>query len=117
MIIGAHTILYSLNADAVRAFFRDVLGWRSVDAGGGWLIFAMPPAELACHPAEGLPKTELYLMCDDLDATILELAAKGVQLASPIVEERWGRLTSIALPDGTGLGLYQPHHQTAIGVS
>lgn len=117
VIIGAHTIRYSHDADVLRAFFRDVLGWHSVDAGRGWLIFAMPPGEIAVHPLDGdtgPARTELYLMCDDLDATILDLAAKGVTLASPVADQPWGRRTSIALPDGSALGLYQPRHPLAI---
>jgi len=114
MISGVHALIYSQHADAVRSFFRDVLQLHSVDAGGGWPIFALPPAEIAMHPAEGKDAHELYLMCDDLDATIAELAAKGVSLASPIHEERWGRVTSIQLAEGSTLGLYQPKHPTAI---
>lgn len=108
MITGLHTIVYSEKADAVRAFFRDVLEYPSVDAGGGWLIFAMPPAELAVHPADE-SQHELFLMCDDLDATITELSVKGVR-CGPVTDERWGRLTTIQLPDGAELGLYQPLH-------
>lgn len=108
MITGLHTIIYSEKADEIRAFFRDVLQYPSSDAGGGWLIFAMPPAELAVHPA-GESKHELYLMCDDVDATIADLAAKGVR-CGPVTDEGWGRLTTIQLPDGAELGLYQPLH-------
>lgn len=108
MITGLHTIIYSEKAEQVRAFFRDVLGYPSADAGGGWLIFAMPPAELAVHPA-GASQHELFLMCDDVDATIADLTAKGVR-CGPVTEERWGRLTAIQLPDGAELGLYQPLH-------
>ena len=108
MITGLHTIIYSPQAEAVRAFVRDVLDPPAVDAGGGWLIFAMPPAELAVHPADAA-RSELYLMCDDIDATITELAGKGVRCA-PVTEERWGRLTAIPLPDGAEIGLYQPLH-------
>ncbi len=108
MITGAHTIRYSPDADALRAFFRDVLELPSVDAGGGWLIFGLPPAELAAHPGEQ-PGSELYLMCDDLEATMADLRAKGVELG-PVAEERWGRVTTIALPDGGELGLYEPRH-------
>ena len=115
MIIGLHAILYSPEADKVRAFLRDVLGLKSVDAGHGWLIFAAPPAELAAHPTEDNEKArhELYLMCDDLKATIQELAAKGVQ-CGPVTEARWGSITSIHLPGGGKLGLYQPKHPTAL---
>ena len=113
MIHGAHVILYSTDADADRAFFRDVLEYPSVDAGHGWLIFALPPAELAVHPAEA-GRHELYLMCDDLGATIRDLQAKGVS-TTPIAEQPWGRVTQISLPSGDTLGLYQPKHPTAIG--
>jgi catechol 2,3-dioxygenase-like lactoylglutathione lyase family enzyme len=115
MIIGLHAILYSPDADKVRAFLRDVLGLKSVDAGHGWLIFVAPPAELAAHPTEKdeKPHHELYLMCDDLKATMKELSDKGVQ-CSAITEARWGSITSIHLPGGGELGLYQPKHPTAI---
>ena len=115
MITGLHAILYSPDADKVRAFLRDVLGLKSVDAGHGWLIFTAPPAELAAHPIEasGTPHHELFLMCDDLQATIQELAAKGVQ-CSAITEARWGSGSSIHLPGGGELGLYQPKHPTAL---
>jgi catechol 2,3-dioxygenase-like lactoylglutathione lyase family enzyme len=115
MITGLHAILYSPDADQVRAFLRDVLGLKSVDAGHGWLIFAAPPAELAAHPAEQneKPHHELYLMCDDLKATMEELSHKGVQ-CSAITEARWGSITSIHLPGGGELGLYQPKHPTAL---
>jgi catechol 2,3-dioxygenase-like lactoylglutathione lyase family enzyme len=110
MITGAHTILYSRDADALRAFFRDVLEFPSVDAGGGWLIFGLPPAEVATHPAEEAG-SELYLMCDDLEATMAQLRAKGVELGA-VGDQRWGRVTTIALPDGGELGLYEPRHPT-----
>ena len=113
MIIGAHAIIYSSAADETRAFLRDVFGFRSVDAGGGWLIFGLPPAELAVHPTDGESIHELYLMCDDLDATMDDLSAKGVECA-PVSEQRWGRLTSLALPGGATIGLYEPRHPTAI---
>ena len=115
MISGLHAILYSPDAGKVRAFLRDVLGLKSVDAGHGWLIFAAPPAELAAHPTEEgeKPHHELYLMCDDLKATMNELAGKGVKFGA-ITEARWGSVTSIQLPDGGQLGLYQPRHPTAL---
>jgi len=109
MITGAHTILYSNAAEEVRAFFRDVLEFPAVDAGGGWLIFAMPPAELAVHPTDGPDKHELYLMCDGIEATMAELNDKGVA-CSPVSDQGWGLLTSITLPGGSQLGLYQPKH-------
>ena len=108
MITGAHSILYSRDAEALRAFFRDVLELPAVDAGGGWLIFGLPPAELAAHPGEQ-SGSELYLMCDDLEATMAELRAKGVELG-PVSDQGWGRVTTIALPDGGELGLYEPRH-------
>src|SRR5471030_1698237 len=109
MISGAHVIHYSANAAADRSFLRDVLGFKSVDAGHGWLIFALPPAEVAVHPAEGEGKHELYLMCDDLTAEIDVLKAKGVE-CSAVHNERWGSITTIKLPGGGTLGLYQPKH-------
>jgi predicted enzyme related to lactoylglutathione lyase len=110
VITGVHAVVYSDQAQATRDFFADVLGWDAVDAGGGWLIFASPPAELAVHPAEDPGRHELYLMCDDLDATIEELQAKGVEVVGQTSQERWGRVTAIALPGGGRLGLYEPSH-------
>ncbi|HEX4964936.1 MAG TPA: VOC family protein [Thermoanaerobaculia bacterium] len=117
MIMGAHALLHTPQADEVRAFLRDVLGFDSVDAGHGWLIFALPPAELAVHPAEGESWFALYLMCDDLPATMAELEHKGVSFTRPVQEERWGSVTAIALPGGAELGLYQPRHPTALGLT
>jgi predicted enzyme related to lactoylglutathione lyase len=114
MITGVHAIFFTQDADAVRAFFRDVLGLSSVDAGAGWLIFALPPAELAAHPTEGAGHHELYLMCDDVHATAQELAGKGVELSRPLTDEGFGLMTAIRLPDGGELGLYEPRHPTAI---
>jgi hypothetical protein len=114
MINGMHAILYSQDADATREALRQVLGTRSVDAGGGWLIFALPPAEVAVHPAGEGGRAELYLMCDDVAATVAELQAKGLQAARPVSDEGWGLLTAIALPGGVELGLYQPRHPTAL---
>src|SRR5215472_2769242 len=94
------------------AFFRDVLGFSSVDAGGGWLIFTAPPSELACHPAEGNGKHELYLMCDDLRAEIALLGEKGIA-CGPVSDQGWGLLSTVRLPGGGDLGLYEPHHPTA----
>ena|SRR6185369_3935750 len=113
MITGAHVILYSKDPDADRAFFKDVLGFPAVDAGHGWLIFALPPAEAAFHPAGENDRHELYLMCDDVRAEIRDLASRNVP-CSPIVEERWGSLTRITLPGGGEVGLYQPKHPTAL---
>jgi catechol 2,3-dioxygenase-like lactoylglutathione lyase family enzyme len=113
MIFGAHVIVYSKDADADRAFLRDVLGFSSVDAGHGWLIFALPPAEAAVHPAEANDRHELYFMCDDLKAEIAALAKKRVE-CSKVHEERWGSITKIRLPGGGQVGLYQPKHPMAI---
>ena len=111
-VIGAHAVIYSRDAEADRAFFHDVLQYPHVDAGGGWLIFKLPPAEVAVHPAEGAGSQELYLMCDDVNATIEELSAKGVTCGS-VSDEGWGLLTSIRLPGGGDLGLYEPRHPKA----
>jgi hypothetical protein len=112
VVFGAHLIVYSQDAEADRAFLAGTLGLDSVDAGHGWLIFAMPPSEVAVHPAEAAG-TELYLMCDDLPAEIASLAARGVS-CSPIEDARWGSITKIALPGGGEIGLYQPRHPIAI---
>jgi len=114
MIFGVHTILYSKKAEAVRAFFRDVLGFPSVDAGGGWLIFAAPPGELAIHPAEHVHREQLFLMCTDVKGEMARLEAKGVEFTAPITDQGWGLLTQLKLPDGETLGLYQPKHPMAI---
>jgi predicted enzyme related to lactoylglutathione lyase len=110
MITGAHAVIYSEDAEAVRAFFQEVLGFPSVDAGHGWLIFALPPAEVAAHPADEGGQHELYLMCDDVEATVEELRGKGVEFTRPISDQGFGRLTAIALPGGGELGLYEPRH-------
>ena len=114
MITGLHAIIFGSQADEVRAFFRDVLEWPSVDAGGGWLIFAAPPAELAAHPTEGEAHHELYLMCDDITATVAELVAKGVEFTRPVSDEGFGRMTRLRLPGGGELGLYEPRHPTPL---
>jgi catechol 2,3-dioxygenase-like lactoylglutathione lyase family enzyme len=114
MITGAHVIVYSQDAEADRKFFRDVLEFPAVDAGHGWLIFALPPAEAAFHPDEMNGKHELYFMCDDLEATMASLQSKKVE-CGPIHQERWGSVTTISLPGGGKIGLYQPKHPTAIG--
>ncbi len=113
MINGSHLVLFSRDAEADRAFLTDVLRLPHVDAGGGWLIFALPPAELAMHPADE-PRHELYLMCDDLDATIQDLRARGVEFTQDITSERWGRVTRFRLPSGSEIGLYEPRHPLAI---
>lgn len=114
MITGAHAIIFSKDADAVRSFLRDVLGFPSVDAGGGWLIFALPPAEMAAHPTDGAAKHELYLMCDDIHATVAELKDKGVEFSRPISDERFGLITAMELPGGDELALYEPKHPIAV---
>src|ERR1035438_716918 len=106
MISGAHVVVYSKDAEADRAFFRDVLGFAAVDAGHGWLIFAMPPAEAAFHPAEENGRHELYFLCDNLTSEMAELRTKGVE-CSEVVEARWGSVTKIRLPGGGEIGLYQ----------
>jgi catechol 2,3-dioxygenase-like lactoylglutathione lyase family enzyme len=113
MIFGAHLIVYSKDADADRAFLRDVLGFRSVDAGNGWLIFALPPAEVAVHPAETNGTHELYFMCDDLKAEMSVLKKKGVA-CSKVEEARWGSITRLRLPGGGEVGLYQPKHPSPL---
>lgn len=109
MISGAHVVIYSKDAEADRAFLRDVLGFGHVDAGHGWLIFALPPAEAAVHPAETGGSEQLFLMCEDLEATMADLAGKGIA-CGPVEAPRWGRLTHILLPGGGRLGLYEPRH-------
>ncbi|GIG69953.1 VOC family protein [Phytomonospora endophytica] len=109
MITGAHVIVHSTDAEADRAFLRDVLRFPHVDAGGGWLIFALPPGEVAVHPAEGASH-ELFLMCDDVEATVTDLTAKGVAFTGPVTDQGWGLLTGIRLPGGGEVGLYQPRH-------
>jgi len=123
MITGAHFLFYSTNADADRAFLRDVLEFRAVDAGHGWLIFALPPSEIAVHPSDApfvhrgedgaVMGAVLYLMCDDLQASIDALAEKGVTCA-PVEEAPWGARTTFRLPSGGEIGLYEPRHPTAV---
>jgi predicted enzyme related to lactoylglutathione lyase len=112
-IIGLHAIMYSKKADETRRFLKDVLGWSSVDAGRGWLIFEAPPAEVAVHPTEEDEFHELYLMCDDIDKTVADLKGKGVKTKA-ITNQPWGRLTQVVLPGGDELGLYEPRHPLAI---
>ena len=114
MITGVHAIVFSPEADQVRAFLRDVLGLSSADAGGGWLIFALPPAELAVHPADGATRHELYLMCDDIHATLAELRGKGVEVAKDVADQGWGLLAAIQLPDGSELPIYEPRHPSPL---
>jgi len=113
MVVGAHVIVYSKDATADRAFFREVLGFSSVDAGHGWLIFALPPTEVAVHPAEENDRHELYFMCDDLKAEVSALREKGVR-CSEVQEAKWGSITRIRLPGGGEVGLYQPTHPSAL---
>lgn len=110
MITGMHAIVFSAEAEKVRAFFADVLRMPSVDAGGGWLIFALPPAELAVHPADGETRHELYLMCDDIQATLADLRARGVEVAREVSDQGWGLLAAIRLPDGSEFPIYEPRH-------
>ena len=113
MFFGAHVIVYSKDAKADRAFFRDVLGFSSVDAGHDWLIFALPPAELAVHPADDGVGQELYFMSDDLKADIAALGKKHIQ-CSEVQEVRWGSVTKIQLPSGGEVSLYQPKHPSPL---
>ena len=115
MISAVHIVVYTKDAEPDRAFFRDVLGFKSVDAGHGWLIFALPPAEAAFHPSDQNGAHELYLICDDLKAEMASLAEKGVK-CSEIQEARWGSITKIRLPSGGAVGLYQPKHPLAISL-
>lgn len=118
-IIGTHALLYTSEPDAVRKIFRDVLGFAHVDAGQGWMIFALPPAELGIHPGEGPTfdagvRHQLSLMCDDLDATVADLRAKGLDIPGDPHDEGWGITTTIVLPGGLDLLLYQPRHPTVV---
>ncbi|MGH8915312.1 MAG: VOC family protein [Acidimicrobiia bacterium] len=113
MISGAHVILYSTDTAADRAFFRDVLEWPYVDAGDGWLIFGLPPAEIAVHPTDGPESHEVFFMCDDVDQTMAELTGKGVEFTEPVTEVGWGRLTRLQLPGGGTVGVYEPRHPRA----
>jgi catechol 2,3-dioxygenase-like lactoylglutathione lyase family enzyme len=122
MITGSHAIIYAENADEARAFFRDVLAFPSIDVHGGWLIFKLPPAELGIHPA-GPPGEqtgaapsglhELYLMCDDVEGTVADLTAKGVEFTSAIEDQGFGRLVRLRVPGAGEIGLYEPRHATA----
>jgi catechol 2,3-dioxygenase-like lactoylglutathione lyase family enzyme len=114
VINGSHVILFSRDPDADRSFFAEVLEQPNVDAGGGWLIFKLPAAELAVHPSDGPAGHELYFMCDDVEATMRDLRAKGVEFTQDISDERWGRLTRFRLPGGGEVGMYEPRHPRAI---
>jgi catechol 2,3-dioxygenase-like lactoylglutathione lyase family enzyme len=113
MIFGAHVIVYSNDAAADRAFFQEVLGFSAVDAGHGWLIFALPPAELAVHPADQGVGNDLYFMCADLRAEMTALESRGIR-CSDVEEARWGSVTRIRLPGGGEVGLYQPNHPSPL---
>jgi catechol 2,3-dioxygenase-like lactoylglutathione lyase family enzyme len=115
VITGMHAIVFSPEAGKVRAFFTDVLGMPSVDAGGGWPIFALPPAELAVHPGEGATRHELFLMCDNIQDTLSELRGKGAEVARDISDQGWGLLAAIRLPDGSELPIYEPRHPSPPG--
>jgi catechol 2,3-dioxygenase-like lactoylglutathione lyase family enzyme len=109
-----HAIVFSPEAEKTRAFFADVLGFSSVDAGGGWPIFALPPAELAVHPDAGGGRHQLYLMCDDIHATLAELQGKGAEVAQEVSDAGWGLLAAVRLPDGSELPIYEPRHPSPI---
>src|SRR5271155_5819763 len=119
MINGTHAIIFADDADRARAFFRDTLEFPSVDAHDGWLIFKLPPAELGIHPAgepgsgQAGPRHELYLMCDDIEETVAELTAKGVEFTSPVENQGFGLLAHLNVPGAGEIGLYQPRHATA----
>lgn len=113
MINGAHIVIYTKDPEADRAFFRDVLKFSSVDAGQGWLIFAMPPAEAAFHDSEKNDQHELFLMCDDIAATLKDLKSKQVKV-SDVSEQRWGKLASFTLPGGGKIGVYEPRHPSPL---
>lgn len=122
MINGIHALLYVKDARKVRAFIQDVLGWKGVDAGEGWLIFAMPPGEIAAHPAEdgAAGRCELYLMCDDVKREVARLKKKGVKFARPVADHGYGLVTAIKVPGmgGSGeIGLYEPRHPVALAQS
>ncbi|GGV94541.1 hypothetical protein GCM10010230_07950 [Streptomyces narbonensis] len=113
MFNGAHVILYTQDAEADRDFLKDVLGFDHVDAGRGWLIFKLPPAEIAVHPTEGEPKHEVYLMCEDIAGTLTALEDRGAEISRPITDQGWGLLGAVRLPSGAELPLYEPRHPTA----
>jgi catechol 2,3-dioxygenase-like lactoylglutathione lyase family enzyme len=113
VITGAHVILYSTDAEADRAFLARLLGRPTVDAGGGWTIAQLPPGEVAVHPADSSGAVELYLVCDDVDATVAEWTEQGVRFDGPVSDQGWGRLTTVLLPGGGRLGLYEARHPTA----
>ena len=115
MINAVHSILYARDAEAARAFFADVLGLHSVDAGGGWLIFALPPGELGVHPTNEGPQHELYLLCDEVTATVADLTARGAEFDGPPEDQRFGIVARMRVPGAGTIGVYQPHHPIAAG--
>jgi len=117
VIVGAHVVIYARDPEAARAFFRDVLDLPSVDAGRGWLIFELPPAELAAHPSEEGGDHQLYLMCDDIEATVADLRQKGVEFTRPVVDAGWGFVTALAVPGAADLALYEPKHPSPVVAS
>ena len=114
MITGIHVILYSAHAERVRAFLGDVVGLRSVDAGEGWPIFEAPPAEIAVHPTDGESEHEIFLMCDDVDAVVAQLAKRGIETDGGVADRAWGRSTTVVLPGGERIGLYEPRHPSPL---
>ncbi|HUJ77055.1 MAG TPA: extradiol dioxygenase [bacterium] len=114
MIYGAHALVFSRAPAEARELLEKILDSNKVEAGGGWTIFALPPAEIGVHPTDGAPRMDLYLMCQDIEKTIQELRAKGVKFSRAVSEESWGRYCAIALPGGGELGLYQPRHPMAL---
>jgi catechol 2,3-dioxygenase-like lactoylglutathione lyase family enzyme len=117
VITGVHAIIFTRDPDPARAFLRDVLGFPAIDAGGGWLIFALPPAELAAHPTDEADHHQLYFMCDDIHATVAELKAKGVEFTQGISEQGFGLITSLRIPGGDELALYQPSRPSPLSPS
>jgi hypothetical protein len=114
MIFGAHALVFSRAPAETRELLEKILASQKVNAGGGWTIFALPPAEIGVHPTDGTPRLDLYLMCQDIEKTILELREKGVKFSRAVSEESWGRFCAIAIPGGGELGLYQPRHPVAL---